>query len=146
MKPFLTTGRVDKGQLKIRNRRELEKWAQLQRDGEYTVMIERQHATRNLEQNALYWAGYVQPLVEYTGYSAKEMHLYLKARFLPAQKRAGKVLLLHNQHGEIVDEYELDLSTTTNLNKVEFSEYLNEIQVFAASLGVSVGSNREDAA
>lgn len=144
-KEFLTTGRIERGQLKIRNRKDLDAWASQQRDGEYTVVVERQHATRSLEQNALYHVGYVRPLAEHTGYTVKEMHAYLKARFLPTHKRQSKILLLHDQHGVVIDEYEIDLSTTTVLNKVEFTEYLQAIDVFAADLGVIVGSKREAA-
>jgi len=68
------------------------------------------------------------------------MHAYLKARFLPPERRVSKMLLLHNANGEVIDEYEIDLSTTTTLNKIEFSEYLHAIQVFAGELGVIVGS------
>lgn len=142
---FVTTGRIERGQLKIRNRRLLDRWATQQKDGEYTVTIQRAHATRSLEQNALYFAGYVNPLADHTGYSVQEMHAYLKARFLPAQKRRTKTLLLQNRQGEVIDEHVIDLSTTTTLNKVEFSDYLSAIEVFAAELGVEVGSNREAA-
>lgn len=146
-KPFVTTARIENHELKVRNRKEMDAWAKLERDGEYTVTIERAHATRSLEQNALYWAGYVKPLSDYTGYTPNEMHEYLKARFLPAEQRRTKRLLLHNKEtGEVLDEFEIDLSTTTNLNKIDFGEYMNAIAVFAHGLGVDVGSNREDAA
>lgn len=144
-KPFVTTARIDQHRFKVRNRRELEQWASLERDGEYTVTIERAHATRNLEQNALYWAGFVKPLSDHTGYSMNEMHAYLKARFLPPEYRQTKTLLLQNGAGEVIDEYQIDMSTTTKLNKIQFSEYLHEIQQFAAELGVDVGSNSEAA-
>lgn len=144
-KPFVSTARIDGGQIKLRNRQGLEKWASFERDGEYTATFERQHATRSLESNALYWVGYVKPLSEHTGYTPNEMHAYLKARFLPTAKRKTKILLLHDQDGTVIDEYEIDLSTTTDLNKLEFGDYLRDIGVFAASLGVEVGSNREAA-
>ena len=142
---FVTTGRVEGGVFKIRNRPQMEVWANFQRDGEYTVIVDRLVATRNLEQNALYHVGYVKPLAEFTGYTPSEMHAYLKARFLPAHKRKMKTMLLHNQHGEVIDEFELDESSTTKLSRLEFGDYLKEIEVFAASLGVVVGSNREAA-
>ena len=142
-KPFVTTASIKQGKLGVRNRAALEQWASSERDGEYTVTVERLHAIRSLESNALYWAGYVTPLSEHTGYTRDEMHAYLKARFMPTQKRRRKTLLLHNQHGEIIDEYEIDLSTTTTLNKLEFSDYLRDIGIFAGELGVEVGTNRE---
>lgn len=143
---FVTTGVIKQGQLKVRNRQPLEEWAKRQRDGEYTVTIQRAHATRSLEQNSLYWVGFVQPLSEHTGYTRDEMHAYLKARFLPAEKRRMKRLLLHNRQGDVIDEYEIDLSTTTTLNRIDFSEYLKAIEVFAAELGVTVGRIRDEVA
>lgn len=146
MKPFVTTAVVKGGKLAVRNRPQLERWASLERDGEYTVTIERAHATRSLEQNALYWAGFVNPIAEYCGETPRVMHEYLKTRFLPSHRRKTKTIVLANRRtGEVLDEYEVDLSSTTTLNKVDFSEYLSAIQVFAASLGVTVGSKREEA-
>lgn len=146
MSEFVTTAAIREGKLGIRNRKALEQWAERQKDGEYTLTVERAHATRSLEQNALYHVAFVRPLSEHTGYSVTEMHEYLKARFLPAAKRKTKTLLLHDRNGVVIDEREIDLSTTTSLNRVEFSEYLHEIQVFAATLGVEVGSHRDDSA
>ena len=145
-KPFVTTAQIESGVIRVRNRPALEAWAKCERDGEYIATFERQHATRSLEVNSLYWVGYVKPLSEHTGYTANEMHAYLKARFLPSHKRQMKTLLLHNTAGELIDECEIDLSTTTTLSTLEFSDYLHEIGVFAASLGVDVGSHRESAA
>lgn len=135
---YVTTGRVEKGQLKIRGRKDLEKFFSRVRDCEVVVRIEKAHATRNADQNALYWAGYVQPLSEHTGYTPLEMHAYLKKRFLPT-----KQLLLQDAHGAVVDETAIEALTTTTLNKVEFGNYLQEVEAFALSLGVTVGSNRE---
>lgn len=146
-KGFTTTAVIEKGVLKMRNRPKLEAWAKQQRDGEYTMTLERHVAIRNLEQNALYWAGFVKPLADEFGWTQNDMHAYLRQRFLPAHKRHVKHLALVNRRtGEYVDEMEIDLSTTTTLNKVEFSEYLRDIQVWAGEQGVEVGSNRESAA
>lgn len=139
---YVGTAIIENGVLRIRNRPHVERWASLQRNGEYTFTIERLTARRSLEQNALYWAGYVDPLCEHTGYRPREMHLYLKARFLPAAKRKTHHLLLQNRAGEVIDEFEIDMSTTTTLNRIEFGDYLDEIQAFAATLGVTCGSNR----
>lgn len=102
------------------------------------VTVERQYATRNLDQNALYWVGYVNPLAEWTGNSPKWMHAYLKKRFLPKQK----IEIVDQRTGQVVDECELDQLTTTQLTLVEFSNYLNEITEFAQELGCHVGSSR----
>lgn len=143
-KPFVTTAVVKSGKIQVRNRPLLEKWAQLERDGDYTVTFERKHATRSLEQNALYHVGFVAPLAAEFGWTERDMHEYLKTRFMPPHKRKVKTLSLVNRRtGEEIDSMFLDLSSTTQLNKVEFSEYLRDIQVWAAEHGVDVGSNRE---
>ena len=142
---IVLTGRVESGKLQLRNKKQMESALARWKDGEIVVTIGRLHATRNIEQNALYHVGYVKPLSEHTGYTPNEMHSYLKARFLPAEKRRTKTLLLHDKNGVVIDEYTIDLSTTTTLNKIDFSEYLHAIDVFASSLGVIVGSNREAA-
>ena len=142
MHEFVTTGRVIDGELKVRNRRSFDAALAKFKDGEVTITVSKAHATRSVDQNRLYFAGYVKPLSEHTGYTPNDLHTYLKQRFLPVEKRQSKTLLLHNQHGEVIDQYEIDLSTTTTLNRVEFSQYLSDIQEFAASLGVDVGSNR----
>lgn len=146
MTGFVTTGRVVDGKLKVRNREMFEAWAHSQRNGAVIITIERAHATRSLEANALYWIGYVRPLSEYTGYTPNEMHAYLKARFFPSHKRRSKRLVLHNREGQVIDECDIDLSSTTTLTNVEFGDYLNDIREFAQSLKVEVGSNREAAA
>lgn len=106
-----------------------------------TITVEKQHATRSLDQNALYWVGYVNPLADYTGYTPNEMHAYLKKRFLPKQR----IEIVDKRSGVVVDEQDLEQLTTTTLNKIEFGEYLDEIKAFAIGLGVTVGSNREAA-
>lgn len=130
------TGRVTQGKLHVRN------WKRVTLgDGEVLITIERARAIRSLDQNALYWSGYVNPLSEYTGYPPKQMHAYLKARFLPKQL----IVIVDKRTGVIVDEMDLASLTTTTLTSNEFSEYLHEIADFAETLHVTVGSNRDAA-
>lgn len=103
------------------------------------IEIRRAHATRSVIQNALYWAGYVRPLADYTGYTSPEVHAYLKKRFLPNSHVA-----IADRNGVILDEVDLE-PTTTRLTKHEFSEYLMHIAAFAAELGVDVGSDQAGA-
>lgn len=134
MKKFQTTAAIKAGKISIRNSGTLKAWVATQRDGEYSVVIERVHATRSLDANACYWAGFVAPLAEHTGYDGLEIHQYLKKRFLPNQH-----LMIQNAAGEIVDETDLE-PTTTTLTKVEFSEYLSAIETWALTeLGVRCG-------
>lgn len=99
-----------------------------------TITVAKQHATRSLDQNALYWVGYVDPIASYTGYTPLETHEYLKQRFLPRRR-----IVVADQAGVVVDEAEIAALTTTKLNKIEFGDYLREIENFALSLGVTVG-------
>jgi len=138
-KPIITTGVVRDGKLKLRHAervsRELKHWT---RDAEVTVTIARKRATRSLAQNALYWSVYVEVLSEHTGYSPDEIHTILKAKFLP------KALALCNGDGEVRDEFVIG-STTTTLNKNEFSEFLRNIQQWAAEeLGVVIPDPVDD--
>lgn len=130
------TGRIRDGKLHVRGWRPLEL-----RDGEVLITVERAHAIRSLDANALYWAGFVRPLSDYTGYTPKQMHAYLKKRFLPKQR----IEIVDKRTGAVVDDVELEALTTTKLTTIEFSDYLHEIAEFAESLQVTVGSNREAA-
>lgn len=141
MKTFVTTGCVEGGVLRIRNRAKLEAEFKTWKDGEVTVTIERAHATRSLDQNALYWAGYVQPIADYTGNSVDWTHAYLKNRFLPKQR----IEIVDRKTGVVVDEQDLAQLTTTTLNRVEFSEYLKAIEEWVLDEfhgAVEVGSSR----
>lgn len=142
--PYLATGVIKGGEFRMRGREQFVAWAKRQRDGEYTVTFERLFATRSVEQNAVYWAGYVTPISEFTGYTKNEVHELLKRRCLPEHKRrVKKIEIVSRKTGETIDEYEVDNSTTTTLNKPEFSEFLQNIELLAAEIGVPVGSIRE---
>lgn len=142
-KAYTFTARIEEGRLKVglrvleAMRVALTHWQRCP----VTITVEKQHATRSLDQNALYWVGYVNPLAEYTGYTPLEMHAYLKGRFLPKQR----IEIVDKRTGVVVDEQELESLTTTKLDKIEFGEYLDNIKALAISLGVVVGSRQEDA-
>jgi hypothetical protein len=118
---FDTIGRVVDGELKILNVSRLRDWA----DCDVTVVVERFHATRSLDQNAMYHGLIVRMLSEHTGFTHDEMHEVLKAKFLP------KHLSVPNQNGEIVGEFVIG-GSTTKLNKLEFGEYCDSIVRWAA--------------
>jgi hypothetical protein len=134
------------GKVRMRNRKSFEDWSERLREGqEVAFTFEPAHATRSLDQNALYWAGYVQPIAEYTGNSPKWVHAYLKHKFLPKQR----IEIVDKKTGVIIDEVNLDQLTTTVLNKIEFGEYLRKIEEWVLDEfhgNVTVGSNREHAA
>jgi hypothetical protein len=137
---FETTGRVERGKLKLRNRQAFETAFKTWRDGEVIVRIERRHAARSLAQNAYYWGVAVHLLSEHTGYTPDEMHEFLKMKFLP------KKLAVQDKNGEVQGEFVIG-GTTTALNKIQFGEYLFNIQSWAAaSLDVQIPDPNEEAA
>lgn len=137
MDEYVSTARLDQGQLKLRNRRAFASAMRQMKDGEYLVTIARAHATRSLAQNALYWGVYIHVLSEYTGFTPDDMHEVLKAKFIP------KRLAISDGNGEIQGEFVVG-GTTTRMNKVEFGEYLGEIQRWAAEdLGVNIPDPEE---
>lgn len=133
------------GKVRLRNGKAFEAWSERLREGqEVTVTFEPAHATRSKEQNALYFAGYVSPLADYCGVNPKWMHAYLKKRFLPKQR----IEIVDKKTGAVVDEADLDQLTTTILNKIEFGDYLRDIEEWVIDEfhgNVTVGSNREAA-
>lgn len=138
------TGFVKDGVLKLRNAKKCADEFQNWRDCEVVVTVERQHATRTLDQNALYFAGYVNPLADYTGYSPRQIHALFKKMFLPKER----IEIVDKRTGVVVDEQDLEQLTTTTLNKVEFGEYLDSIKDWVDEMfhgAVTVGSNREAA-
>jgi hypothetical protein len=139
---FIASCFVRDGKLKLRQKHAFDTACAQWPDGEVIVRIEPARATRSRQANRLYWAAYVAPLAEHTGYSSLEIHAYLKKRFLPAQHR----LIIQDANGVVVDEADLEALTTTTLTKDAFSQYLEDIAAFAQTLGVVVGSNREAAA
>ena len=126
-----TTARVRAGKLHVR------RWTQIQdrlarcRDGEFLIVIERQHATRSSNQNAWYWGVIVEAISEHTGYEADEVHEILKAKFLP------KKLAVATGNGEIVDEFVVG-GSSAKLNKLEFGEYCEAIRRWAARLDIVI--------
>jgi hypothetical protein len=139
-KEFVTTGFVEDGTLTVRNRAKFEREMASWKDGEVIVTVEQARATRSMSANALYWAGFVGPISEYTGYEPYEVHAFLKKKFLPS-----KHMMIQNAQGEVIDETDID-PTTTKLNVNEFSDYLRSIKMWALdTLGIDCGSNQEAA-
>lgn len=144
VKPFETTAVKTDGKVRFRNGKAFEQWSERLREGqEVLVTFEKAHATRSLDQNALYWAAFVNPVAEYTGYSAKQIHALFKKMFLPKQR-----IEIVDKNTGAVTEVDLESLSTTPLNKLEFSAYLSEIKDWAENTfhgAVVVGSNREAA-
>lgn len=128
---LVLSAEVRKGKL-LMNAKRVASWLKGRKDGPYTVTIERRHATRSVLQNAWYFGCILPALAEHTGYTVDELHEYCKSRFNPKQ------VIVTNEHGEIVDEQRIGLSTT-GLNKLTFGEYCEQIRQWAArDLGVVI--------
>ena len=120
------TGYIDDaGVLTIHNKIALKEWAAQNPGRNVLVKFEKRGSKRSLPQNRYYHGVVVQMVMmglREIGYclSHDEVHFFLKQKFNPVQ--------VPNKHGEAI---ELP-GTTTELNKIEFSEYIERIAQFAA--------------
>jgi hypothetical protein len=85
-------------------------------------------ATRSTSQNSLYWV-FLQWLIDngmrdMGHYSADALHLDFKAHFL-SEKRFDKGQIKAIEEG-----------STTQLNKVEFGQYMDQVNLLAIELGI----------
>ena len=90
----------------------------------YDVTIKRHRERRSLDQNCLYFL-WLACIADETGHSKDDLHEYFKQQFLGFEQRAvlNKRVYLN--------------PSTATLNMKQFSEYLDNIQVFANSeLGI----------
>ncbi|MFA6314951.1 MAG: hypothetical protein WC648_01095 [Candidatus Paceibacterota bacterium] len=78
------------------------------------VKIERETGRRSQSQNNFYWS-YLTIIANETGHTENELHELFKRIFLPPQYKTilGREVKLP--------------ASTTNLNKVEFGEYMDKI-------------------
>lgn len=124
---------VKEGRLVIHNRKAFDSAVESIRPGtQVEIAVTRLYATRSIKQNRWYWGVCVELLSEHTGYGPEEMHDILKAKFLP------KHLAVTNGNGHIVDSFVIG-GSTRELNTVEFKQYTERIQQWAAEdLGVVI--------
>jgi hypothetical protein len=94
----------------------------------FKVEIKEHKKQRSNNQNALYWS-WLTIVGKDLGYESEELHEALKAKILGVIER--KTIF-----GNTVNEPR----STTSLNTKEFTEYLNAVQSFAMSLGITLPS------
>ncbi len=129
---------TDEGKLTIHNRVSLEEWARQNAGRNILVKFERRGAKRSLPQNRYYHGVVVQMVMlglREIGYSLShdETHFFLKAKFNMVQ--------VPNKDGVVM---ELP-GTTTELNKIEFGEYIERIAQWAAEyLSVEIPPPNKD--
>lgn len=132
MREIVTTARLDKGRLQMRNRKTVLAQVARMKDGEFVITFTPRRASRSLQANRYYWGVVVELLAEHTGYTPDEIHEVLKAKFLP------KKLAVTDANGEIQGEFVIG-GSTTKLNTLEFGEFIEAIRQWAAeSLGVVI--------
>ena len=91
-----------------------------------TISIIEGKPKRSVSQNRLYWR-YIDILAKEVGYSKDEMSLLLRNKFLQKAELVTK-------EGEVISQ----IPSTTELNVLEFVDYLWEIDMFAAEFGITL--------
>ena len=98
-------------------------------DKPFTCTIERERTRRSIDQNSLYWL-WLSCISHETGGDKDAIHDYFKDEFLP--KETVKSL-----PGIVYDRP----VSTSKLDTVQFTQYLEKVQVFASSeLGIVLPS------
>lgn len=127
------TATVTDSGLHLHNRKRFDKEVQTFAGKEVEVIVHRPRSKRSDPQNRYYWAGVV-PIVcrglNDVGYriNEAETHEYLKATFL-------KDSIVNELTGELLPM----IGSTRKLTTVEFMEYIQDIQRWAAEfLGVDI--------
>lgn len=94
--------------------------------GQYEIVIK--EVTRNNQQNALYWK-WAEIIGSTLGYSAEDMHDAFKRHFLGEDEKI-------NVFGQVV----VNPKSSASLKKREFSDYMNKVEAFASSQGITLPS------
>lgn len=131
--PALAVVQINAGRLRLPSSEVFARQIRNLRDGDYEMRLERKKATRSHQQNRLYWGVILRALSEHTGYSPDELHEICKAKFLP------KRLAVADGNGEIVGEFVIG-GSTTKLSTQEFTDYLDAVSAWGATLGLSFPS------
>lgn len=85
----------------------------------YTITISQRKARRSVDQNALMWL-WLTCIESETGNDRNDLHEYFKRKYIQPERV------------KVFDDEQLKY-TTTNLSTSQFKEYLDKIQIFAAS-------------
>lgn len=95
---------------------------------EVEVRVKKRSQSRSEQQNKYYWGVIVKSIQEETGHTAEEVHEAMKAEFLK------------KHHDKLPDS----VGTTTELNTIEFEEYLEKIRRWSSVfLNISIPEPNE---
>lgn len=96
------------------------------KNGTYTVKIERVKKRRTTDQNSLYWM-WLQCIADETGNTTDDLHEWFKRKLL-----VPRVVEIGGEKMEIAP-------STTTLDTAQMTEYMNNVQAWAASeLGITL--------
>lgn len=134
-KTYCSTGHVKDGLLYIRSKRQMDTEIKSWKDGEVLITVERAHAHRSQAQNAFYWSVVIpriQGAFAKKGIEAGERpdvtNEVLKAQFMdPGLVSKGRIRGFLSDTGLLIGTH------TSDLNKLEFIEYLERIVDHAAT-------------
>jgi hypothetical protein len=131
---YVGNGKIEGGKLHVFNRHEMADSLLHWRDCHVTITVEKQHATRSKPQNDYYWSVVVQRIrvalrdgkagSRYIAAAVDDhmTHECLKAQFMdPELVRTGKLRGFISEEGLTLG------TTTTELNKLQFMDYLDRI-------------------
>lgn len=134
-KTFCTSGQIKDGTLYMRNRKSMESDLKRWKDCEVTITIERAHAHRSKAQNDYMWS-VVIPRVQDV-FKKKQIDAWrdpkltsevLKSQFMdPRLVQQGRIRGFLSDTGLLIGTH------TSDLNKLEFIEYLERICEHAAA-------------
>ena len=126
-----TPGEIRKGKLCVKHADSFSQQLARLRDGAVQITVERKFANRSQKQNAYYFAVVLALISEHTGYHVDELHEHFKKEFLPRK------LALAAPTGEVLQESVIG-NTTTTLDTVQFTEYIERIRQVAAEMGIYI--------
>jgi len=114
-------GKIIKDKLELENKSILERLVKIigknsEKPVKVEMTIKEYRGARTNKQNSFYWL-YLDVIEKETGQFSEELHEYFKRKFL-----APRELEMFNDKIKIP-------SSTTKLNKIEFSKYLNKIEL-----------------
>lgn len=110
-------------------------------DGSIQVVIEPRKKNRSLEQNSLLWKWYGE-IAAATADTPHDVHEGYKRKFLIHQlakqdEAYMSLLMLVKDHGKEMDRIKLvKMTSTTKLKVGQMSEYMENVQKDAASMGI----------